>query len=480
MYEVGETGASDGSHYEKRVDARGRESEPVCIDDEIPFEIPEGWAWCRFSSVNLGSFTGPFGSALHKSDYVSEGIPVVNPADIIQGHVVAGKMVSPLTRDRLSSYVLASGDFIIGRRGEMGRAAIITDDEDGWLCGTGCFFAHMPQRVIPNYWRLLFSSPLVVNQLESKSVGTTMKNLNLDILGNLLIPIPPHSEQARICSHAFKAFEMITQYGAFESARERLDAELPDRLRKSILQLAVKGELVEQDPDDEPASVLLDRIRAERAKLIKEKKIRAPKGGESVIWRASDGGYYEKRGNGEPQPIEVPFDIPDSWAWTRLKSLGEIVGGGTPKTHDASLWASPGDGTPWITPADMKNVHGRRVSHGGRYLSEKGLAGSSAKLMPAGTVVMSSRAPIGYLAITECPIATNQGFKSIVPTLVDTNAWIMLALDALMDDIKKRASGTTFKEISGTEFGDTLVPLPPLSEQARIVACSESVMAAIG
>ena len=171
--------ASDGSHYEKRVDARGRESEPVCIDDEIPFEIPEGWAWCRFSSVNLGSFTGPFGSALHKSDYVSEGIPVVNPADIIQGHVVAGKMVSPLTRDRLSSYVLASGDFIIGRRGEMGRAAIITDDEDGWLCGTGCFFAHMPQRVIPNYWRLLFSSPLVVNQLESKSVGTTMKNLNL-------------------------------------------------------------------------------------------------------------------------------------------------------------------------------------------------------------------------------------------------------------------------------------------------------------
>lgn len=99
--------------------------------------------------------------------------------------------------------------------------------------------------------------------------------------------------------------------------------------------------------------------------------------------------------------------------------------------------------------------------------------------MPAGKVVMSSRTPISYLAITECPIATNQGFKSIVPTLVDANAWIMLALDALMDDVKKRASGTTFKEISRTEYEDTLVPQSPLPEQARIVACPGSVMTAI-
>jgi len=225
--------------------------------------------------------------------------------------------------------------------------------------------------------------------------------------------------------------------------------------------------------------VLLDRIRAERAALVKTKKLKAPKGGESIIYRASDGGYYEKRGRGEAQPIEVPFDIPESWEWARLSSLGDIVGGGTPKTHDNSLWADASDGIPWITPADMKNVKGKYVSHGDRYLSTQGLSNSSAQLMPSGTVVMSSRAPIGYLGIASCAIATNQGFKSIIPIVIETNEWILLALDALMGDIKRRASGTTFKEISGSEFGETLIPIPPLSEQMRIIACSESALDAV-
>ena len=121
----------------------------------------------------------------------------------------------------------------------------------------------MPEQVEPDYWRLLFSSPLVVNQLESKSVGTTMKNLNLDILGNIIVPLPPSGEQGAICAQAQQAFRIVEQYGALEDARERLDVELPSRLHKSILQMAVQGRLVEQDPSDEPASALLNRIRAE-------------------------------------------------------------------------------------------------------------------------------------------------------------------------------------------------------------------------
>jgi len=310
--------------------------------------------------------------------------------------------------------------------------------------------------------------------------GTAQPKMNQQKMGTILIPIPPEKEQLRILEQYAVLAPLVAQYSTLEDARSRLDTELPDRLRKSVMQLAVQGKLVPQDPADEPASALLERIRSERAAFMKVKKLKAPKGGESIIYRASDGGYYEKRGKGVPEPIDVPFDIPDTWEWARLKTLGEIVGGGTPKTHDASLWASPVGGIPWITPADMKNAHGRRVSHGERYLSEKGLSGSSAQLMPAGTVVMSSRAPIGYLAITDRPIATNQGFKSVVPTLVDTNAWIMLALDALMDDIKRRASGTTFKEISGFEFGETLIPIPPLPEQRRIIERSERSVAAIG
>ena len=327
-----------------------------------------------------------------------------------------------------------------------------------------------------DYVHLVITSPVVQMAIMNVQVGATKEGLSAAKASELLIPLAPLEEQHRIMEKVEGLLVFVNQYGTLEDARERLDADLPDKLRKSILQLAVQGELVEQNPSDEPASVLLKRIRAERAKLVKAGKLKAPKGGESVIYRSSDGGYYEKRGRGEAQPIEVPFDIPESWEWARLGSLGDIVGGGTPKTHDNSLWADASDGIPWITPADMKNVKGKYVSHGDRYLSTQGLSNSSAQLMPSGTVVMSSRAPIGYLGIASCAIATNQGFKSIIPIVIETNEWILLALDALMGDIKRRASGTTFKEISGSEFGETLIPIPPLSEQMRIIACSESAL----
>ena len=380
---------------------------------------------------------------------------------------------------RISRYEPQPGDLVLSREGSIGRSVIL-NKESVCLGQRVMVLGFFDNGLLNRYCQAVLTSPYAWSLYMAANVGTGVKHINVSMIKDILIPLPPRDEQVRVIEMVDNLRPHIDQYGTLEDARERLDAELPDRLRKSILQLAVQGKLVEQDADDEPASVLLNRIRAERAKLIKAGKLKAPKGGESIIYRSSDGGYYEKRGKGEPLPIEVPFDIPDTWEWVRLKTLGEIVGGGTPKTHNATLWASSEDGVPWITPADMKNVHGRRVSHGERYLSEKGLAGSSAQLMPAGTIVMSSRAPIGYLAIAECPIATNQGFKSVVPTQVKTNAWIMLALDALMDDIKRRASGTTFKEISGSEFGETLVPIPPLAEQARIIERSERSITTIG
>ena len=147
------------------MDAKGCVLSDKCIADEVPFgELPEGWAWTRFQTACLGSFTGPFGSALHKSDYVDNGIPVINPANIRDGLILPVKMVSEDTRKRLSNYVLHSGDFIIGRRGEMGRAAIVTAEEDGWLCGTGCFFAHTTSVIERSFWKLYFASSTVINQ----------------------------------------------------------------------------------------------------------------------------------------------------------------------------------------------------------------------------------------------------------------------------------------------------------------------------
>ena len=235
------------------------------------------------------------------------------------------------------------------------------------------------------------------------------------------------------------------------------------------------GKLVPQDPNDEPASVLLERIRKEKQKLIKEGKIKKEKS-PSYIFRGADNLPYEKVGNNEPVCIadEIPFEIPDSWEWARPTTLGKIVGGGTPKTNITEYWYN---GTiPWLTPADMKFVTGKYVTKGERCITEKGLKESSAHMMPAGSIVYSSRAPIGYIAIASAELCTNQGFKSLVPTLMCIDDYVYYCLIAFTPEIQSRASGTTFKEISGTEFGKTLIPLPPLAEQKRIVKAIEKVL----
>ena len=188
---------------------------------------------------------------------------------------------------------------------------------------------------------------------------------------------------------------------------------------------------------------------------------------------------YEKVGKNDPVCIvdEVPFDIPESWEWVRLTTLGEIVGGGTPKTNIPEYWDK--GNIPWLTPADMKFVTGKYVDKGERCITEEGLKGSSAHMMPAGTIVYSSRAPIGYIAISSTELCTNQGFKSLVPVLTCIDDYVYYCLIAFTPEIQSRASGTTFKEISGAEFGKTLIPLPPLAEQQRIVKRIEDVLPAL-
>jgi Restriction endonuclease S subunits len=226
-------------------------------------------------------------------------------------------------------------------------------------------------------------------------------------------------------------------------------------LKNSILQLAIQGKLVEQRAEEGTAKELLEKIAAEKKQLIQEGKLKKQKTLPAI--------------NEE----EIPFDIPDSWEWVRLAEIGEIVGGGTPKTGSSEFWN--GGDIPWLTPADMKFVPGKYVKSGERSITEQGLKGSSARLMPKGTIIYSSRAPIGYIAIAENALATNQGFKSLVPYEVSINEYMYYCLISRTNEIIGRASGTTFKEISGSEFGLSVVPLPPLEEQKRIVSKIEEL-----
>ena len=173
---------------------------PEITEDEKPFDIPESWKWVRFSDLMNAMSTGPFGSMLHKSDYVSKGIPLVNPANIVEGKIIPSEkmMVSADTAKRLESYTLYAGMIVIGRRGEMGRCAVVGDNENGWLCGTGSFFLTPSSSLFVDYIQTLFSTHYAKTYLGGESVGTTMSNLNHKILSKLPVPLPPLAEQKRI------------------------------------------------------------------------------------------------------------------------------------------------------------------------------------------------------------------------------------------------------------------------------------------
>lgn len=173
---------------------------PPITEEEKPFNLPKGWEWCRLCDVSLSLSTGPFGSILHKNDYVTDGVPLVNPKNIVNNSIVIDSQmsVSVETQIKLSSYKLNLGDLVIGRRGEMGRCALVKKENVGFLCGTGCFFVSVSCQSNLLYLLKYLISPNTIAYLEKESVGTTMNNLNHRILSNLLIALPPLAEQQRI------------------------------------------------------------------------------------------------------------------------------------------------------------------------------------------------------------------------------------------------------------------------------------------
>ena len=159
----------------------------------------EGWVEKRLGEVAESISTGPFGTMLHKSDYVPNGIPLVNPMNIVDSKIIPSSkmMVNEKTRDRLSSYVLKTGDIVIGRRGELGRCALVTKHEAGWLCGTGSFFVRLSAAMDGKFFVALFGSEQFKARLEASAVGTTMSSLNHSILNDLVLPVPPIDVQRK-------------------------------------------------------------------------------------------------------------------------------------------------------------------------------------------------------------------------------------------------------------------------------------------
>lgn len=247
-----------------------------------------------------------------------------------------------------------------------------------------------------------------------------------------------------------------TRSTAGRGSNGKIDLYGIKKLRELILELAVRGKLVPQDPNDEPASELLKRIAADKAELVKQGKIKKQKPLPEI------------------SEDEKPFELPVGWEWVTLATIGEIVGGGTPTSDNPHYWST--QGIKWLTPADLNGLKGKYISSGARDITIDGLSNSSAKLMPKGTVLFSSRAPIGYVAISNNELATNQGFKSCVPYIKESAEYIYYFLLSAAKKIDEMASGTTFKEVSGAVVSKVLLPFPPLNEQLKIVEVADDLM----
>ena len=445
-------------HYEKFADGSVK-----CIEDEIHFELPEGWAWARLGTV-FSTVTGDTPSTKDASLYGTD-YPFYKPTDLDAGYNVCGAEDSVSEKGYLSGRPLPKFSVLvtcigatIGKTGYISNAGICNQQINAVLPNS---------EVLSDYTYFCMCSQYEQEQIWTNSSATTLPILNKSKFDNLLFPIPPHEQQSRIVERIKGLFFFVEKV---QSNQESLKTTV-GIAKSKILDLAIRGQLVPQDPNDEPASVLLERIRAEKEELIRQGKLKRDKK-ESVIFRGDDNSYYEKVG-GEVQCIdnEIPFDSPETWAFVRLKHIGTVIGGGTPKTNVPSFW----DGEiPWLTPADLSGHKEIYVSAGGRNIKREGLDSSSAQLMPAGAVLYSSRAPIGYVAISANPIATNQGFKSVVPYDFSMSEYLYYCLQARTPDIEQRATGTTFKEISGSAMAETIIPLPPIAEQQRIVSCVQS------
>ncbi len=205
---------------------------PPISDDEHPHELPEGWACVRFGDYCHELCTGPFGSMIHKEDYISGGIPLINPSHMVGGHIVPDLDVSlPRHKARdFSAYMLAEGDVVLARRGEVGRYAVVTAQESGWLCGTGSFFVKFATQPNRAFLGLLFSSKEIRTHLRGASVGTTMVNLNQKILLEMAVAIPPLAEQSRIVAQVEKLQSLTASLKARLTAAQTKQAHLAEAL----------------------------------------------------------------------------------------------------------------------------------------------------------------------------------------------------------------------------------------------------------
>ena len=433
-------------------------NEPICIADEVPFDIPESWEWVRLEAICTklvdGDHNPPKGCS-YETAYVMVSSTNINDDCIVELEKVRylEKNIFDKENERTNA---ATGDIFFTSVGSLGRSCVY----EGGL--NICFQRSVSviHTLIFNYYlKYCLDSAYIQQKIVREATGTAQKGFYLNQLALLLIPIPPIKEQHRIVSKYLETVQMQKEYYKTNETLDVLNSRFPATLKKSILQYAVQGKLVPQDPADEPASVLLERIRTEKEQLVKEGKIKRDKH-ESVIFRR-DNSYYEKV-DGIERCIddELPLEIPESWEWVRFFSVVEIATNlVSPERYFDYMHIAP-DNIEKLTGTllDCRTVAQDKVS-------------SPNHLFFKGQILYSKIRPLLRKAV----IAPFDGLCSadMYPLKTPINKEYLLRY-ILSDSFNAQvatamSSRVKMPKINQAELSKVLIPVPPIQEQNRIV-----------
>jgi type I restriction enzyme S subunit len=429
---------------------------PPIAEDEIPFDVPEGWKLCRV--IDLFNFIDYRGATPTKT---TSGIPFVTAKNIKNGYTdysVDEYISMDSYENRKSRGISRKGDILFTTEAPLGNVALA--DLDEYSAGQRLITLQNYSDEAPlnnTLFMFFLLSGLFKQQLKEKQTGTTVKGIKAEKLKKLILPLPPLAEQRRIVERIEQLLPHIAEYDATEQKLTALNKQFPDQLKKSILQAAVQGKLVEQDPNDEPASVLLERIRAEKEQLVNEGKIKKEKPLPPI---AED---------------DIPFDVPEGWEWVRISDVTTYQEGPGILAVDFRS-----KGIPLIRIAGMQ---GEVVSLTAcNYLDPEMVAKKWSHFrLDDGDVVISTSASIDKIAIVDSVTEGAIPYTGLIRFKMSEALCREYFIDYIksptyLQQIMGQIAGGTIKHYGPSHLRKMIIPVPPLVEQRRIVAKCEELL----
>ena len=456
------------SYYEKIL-ATG---EVKCIDEEVPFNIPATWNWARLSNI-----TSILGDGIHGTpEYDATGtVYFINGNNLSNGSIEIKADTKKISEQEAEKHkrLLNSTTVLVSINGTLGNVAFY-NGENVILGKSACYF-NLMGNIDKQYIKHILETEYFTEYAKNVATGSTIKNVPLAGMRNFLIPVPPITEQHRIILGMVRLAHSIDRYNDAQTKLDLLNNVLNEKLKKSVLQEAIQGKLVPQLAEEGTAQELLEQIKTEKQKLVKEGKLKKSALNDSVIFRDDDNKYYEQIGKKCLDITdEIPFPIPNNWAWSRLSSMCSIVNGFTPLRSESKFWDC---GTiNWFTVEDIKN-QGEMIYSTKQKITDE--ATSKERIVRAGSVLLCCTASVGQCALAKIDLTTNQQFNAL--TVKDVNRFILTDnylfwfAKTLKTTLQRLSGKTTFEFVSVKKVGNILIPIPPFQEQQRIVAQIEKL-----